>query len=79
MYGFEFFRSIFSGVLQDDSGTAGVLREEFGHVVSFPVDDNPARVLAVVFCNILTGQFGVHVVLLCADAIEGGGVGDEVK
>lgn len=41
-----------------------MLGEEFGHVISFPVDDNPARALAVVFCDILTSQFGVHGVLL---------------
>lgn len=63
MYGFEFFRSILSSVHQDDLGAAGVLREEFSHVIRFPVDDNPARVPAVVFCDILTSQFGVHVVL----------------
>lgn len=40
-----------------------MLGKEFGHVISFPVDDNPAGALAVVFCDLLTSQFGVHVVL----------------
>lgn len=69
--GVEFFRGILSGVLQDDFGAAGVLREEFGHVIDFPMNDNPARVSVVVLCHILTSQFGVHFfVLSCAIAID---------
>lgn len=68
--GLEFFRSILSGVLQDYFGAAWVLKEEFGHIINFPVDNNPARVFAVMFCDILTSQFGVHVVLLRTDATD---------
>ena len=36
------FRGIFAGVLEDDLGSAGVLREELGDIVGTAVDNDPA-------------------------------------
>jgi len=36
------FRRIFAGVLEDDLGSTGVLREELGHIVGPAINDDPA-------------------------------------
>lgn len=64
---------ILAGILEDDLGAAGVLRQEFGHVVGTAMDNDPARVCVVVRGDVLARE--LLLLRVVAVAVHGGGEG----
>src|SRR5215469_1718999 len=53
----ELVCGIFASILEDDLGAAGMLRKEFGYIISTTVDDDPAGIARVVLCDLLAREF----------------------